>query len=217
MKGLIYKDLIMELHELKRMWLFLLIFLIGFPFIMFGTSDDPSEIYNISMVMCTVMGMVMINNSFGYDERSGWMQYALTNPVSRMQYYHAKFVTHAVNVFCGCAAGLVVGSILAGVTGQLTLSVFGEMLAASGLSALAVCLVGVIFVPLMLKFGVQKTALILMVVFLALAGVSAALVIGLLTISDSLLFIIPIVAVFALGVFITMYLLGRKWMLEREF
>lgn len=217
MKGLVYKDLMTELHELKRMWLFLLIFLIGFPFIMHTAGDDPSDIYGMPMTMCTVMGMAMINTSFGYDERSGWMQYALTNPLSRIQYYHAKFLTHAVNVLFGSVAGLVIGTLLAGVTGQLTLTGFGVMLAGSALTAVALFLVGILFVPLMLKFGVQKGALIMMLVFLAIGGSCAALIMALLTLNDSPLFVAPIVAVLALGVFITMYLLGRKWILEKEF
>ncbi len=214
MKGLVYKDLMTEAHELKRMWIFLLVFLIGFPILTAASSEDPSELYGMPMTMCSVMGMVMINNAFGYDERSNWMQYALTNPVSRIQYYHAKLLTHAANVLCGSAAGLVVGMILAGVTGQLTLAVFGDLLATSGLTALGVCLVGIILVPLMLKFGVQKAAFVMLLLFAVLVGIGSAIVIG----SDyNLPIAISVIAVLAVGAFITLYLLGRKWMLEKEF
>ncbi len=214
MRGLVYKDLMTEAHELKRMAIILLIFAIGFPFMMYGTSEDPSDLYGMPMTMCAVMGMVMINNSFGYDERSNWMQYALTNPVSRIQYYHAKFLTHFVNVLCGSALGLAVGMLLAGVTGQLTLAVVGEMLATSAGTAVALCLVGIVLVPLMLKFGVQKAAIVMMLVFAALVGISTALVIG----SDhNMLVAVPAIAVLAAGVLITLYLLGRKWIMEKEF
>ncbi len=214
MKGLVYKDLMTEAHELKRMWIFLLVFLIGFPILTAASSEDPSELYGMPMTMCSVMGMVMINTSFGYDERSNWMQYALTNPVSRIQYYHAKLLTHLVNVLCGSGAGLVVGMILAGATGQLTLPVLGEMLATSGLTTLAVCLVGILFVPLMLKFGVQKGAFVVMLLFTALVGIGTAVVIGS---DENLLVVVPVIAVLAVGAFITLYLLGRKWILEKEF
>lgn len=217
MRGLVYKDLMTEVHELKRMAVVLLVFLIGFPVMMYATSDDLSELYGMPMTMCTVMGMVMINNSFGYDERSGWMQYALTNPISRIQYYHSKFLTHAVNVLCGTALGLAIGMIIAGVTGQLTLAVLLEILATSGLTAVALCLTGIIFVPLMLKFGVQKGAIVTMVIFASVGGIGAALVVGLTLISDNFLLIIPIIAALILGGFITMYFLGRKWILEKEF
>ncbi len=214
MKGLVYKDLMTEAHELKRMWIFLLIFLIGFPIMLYGSSEDPSELYGMPMTMCSVMGMVMINNAFGYDERSNWMQYALTNPVSRIQYYHAKFLTHFVNVLCGSAAGLVVGMILAGVTGQLTLPVLGGMLAIAGGTALGVGLLGIVLVPLMLKFGVQKAAFVMLLFFGALIGIGSVVVIG----SDyNLPIAISAIAVLVLGAFITMYLLGRKWMMEKEF
>lgn len=217
MRGLVYKDLMTEVHELKRMAVVLLVFLIGFPALMYASSDDLSELYGMPMTMCTVMGMVMINNSFGYDERSGWMQYALTNPISRIQYYHSKFLTHAVNVLCGTVLGLAVGMIIAGVTGQLTFALLGEILATSAGTAFALCLVGIVFIPLMLKFGVQKGAIVTMVSFASVGGICAALVVGLTQINDDLTFIIPIIAVVALGLFITMYFLGRKWVLEKEF
>ncbi len=214
MKGLVYKDLVTELHELRRTALFLLIFLIGFPILTGMGSGDYSEIYSMPMMMCTVVGMVMINNSFAYDERSGWMKYALTNPISRMQYYHAKFLTHLANVFCGSLVGLVVGVVLAAVTGQLTVAVLLEMLATTGGSLVGLGLVGIVFVPMMLKFGVQKGALVMMLVFAGTVGVGTSLVIGL---DHNLQLIIPIIAVLVLGVLVTMYLLGRKWMLEKQF
>ncbi|MBQ7003579.1 MAG: ABC-2 transporter permease [Oscillospiraceae bacterium] len=217
MKGLIVKDLMTEANELKRMFIILLVFAISFPFMMYGASNDPKELYGMPMTMCTVMGMVMINNAFGHDERSNWMQYALTNPVSRIQYYHAKLLTHVINVLCGSVLGLVVGMLLAGVTGQLTLPVLGEMLATSGGMSAALCLIGVVLVPLMLKFGVQKGAIIMMLVFASIGGASAALVFGMLTLTNEPLFIAPIIAVLVVGAFITMYLLGRKWMMAKEF
>ncbi len=217
MRGLVYKDLMTEAHELKRMAIILLIFVIGFPFMMYGTSEDPSELYGMPMTMCAVMGMVMINNAFGHDERSNWMQYALTNPVSRIQYYHAKLLTHFTNVLCGSVLGLAVGMILAGVTGQLTLAVLGEMLAISAGTAVALCLVGIVLVPLMLKFGVQKGAIVMMLVFAAVGGAGAALILGLTGIIEHMTVVIAVGAVLGLGVLITMYLLGRKWMMEKEF
>lgn len=217
MRGLVYKDLMTEAHELKRMAIILLIFAIGFPFMMYGSSEDPSDLYGMPMTMCSVMGMVMINNAFGHDERSNWMQYALTNPVSRIQYYHAKLLTHFTNVLCGSALGLAVGMLLAGVTGQLTLAVFGDMLATSAGTAVALCLIGFVFVPLMLKFGVQRGAIVMMLIFASVGGVSAALIVGLLGIIENMAIVIAVGAVLALAVLITMYLLGRKWMMEKEF
>ncbi|MBE6850507.1 MAG: ABC-2 transporter permease [Ruminococcus sp.] len=217
MRGLVYKDLMTEVHELKRMAVVLLVFLIGFPALMYATSDDLSELYGMPMTMCTVMGMVMINNSFAYDERSGWMQYALTNPISRIQYYHSKFLTHAVNILCGTTLGLAVGVIIAGVTGQLTISALLGMLTTTGLTAVGMCLVSIIFIPLMIKFGVQKGAIVTMVIFASVGGIGAALVVGLTLISDNFLLIIPIIAALILGGFITTYFLGRKWILEKEF
>ncbi len=217
MKGLIYKDLMTEVNELRRIVIILLVFSIGFPFMLYGASDDPSELYGMPMTMCTVMGMVMINNGFGHDERSGWMQYALTNPVSRIQYYHAKLLTHVINVLCGSVLGLVVGMVLAGVTGQLSLSVLGEMLATSGGMSAALCLIGLVLVPLILKFGVQKGAFVMILAFASMGGAVAALVFGLIRINDDPLFIVPIILVLVLSVFIIMYLLGRKWMMEKEF
>lgn len=223
MKGLVYKDLITELHELRRMAVFLLVFAFGMPILFSVSSGDWSEVYGMPLTMCSVLGMVMINNVFAYDEKSGWMQYALVNPVSRMQYYHAKFLTHVFNTITGSVLGLAVSSLLAAVTGQMTLSLFGQLLAQAGATAAAFCVIGTWIIPLFLKYGVQKGAFMVMLIFIGVAILCTGLVmisLGSMTnpFAEGAPLWTPIMLVLiVLGSFVTLYLLGRKWMGEKEF
>ncbi len=223
MKGLVYKDLMSELHELRRMAVFLLVFAFGMPILFAVSTGDLSEIYGMPMTMCSVLGMVMINNTFGYDEKSSWMQYAFTNPVSRMQYYHAKLLTHVVNTVSGCILGLVVSSLLAAVTGQMTLPLLGKLLAQTGATAAALCLIGTWIIPLFLKYGVQRGTFMVLLVSIGIG----AICLGLVTLgfeldtnqysTDPPIWAAVVVAGVVVGSFIMLYLLGRKWMREKEF
>lgn len=223
MKGLVYKDLVTELHELRRMAVFLLVFAFGMPILFSVSSGDWSEVYGMPLTMCSVLGMVMINNVFAYDEKSGWMQYALVNPVSRMQYYHAKLLTHVVNTVSGCILGLVVSSLLAAVTGQMTLSLFGQLLAQAGATAAALCVIGTWIIPLFLKYGVQRGTFMVLLVSIGIG----AICLGLVTLgfeldtnqysTDPPIWAAVLIAGVVVSSFITLYLLGRKWMREKEF
>ncbi|MBQ9111238.1 MAG: ABC-2 transporter permease [Oscillospiraceae bacterium] len=223
MKGLVFKDLITELHELRRMAVFLLVFAFGMPILFSASSGDWSDVYGMPLTMCSVLGMVIINNAFAYDEKSGWMQYALVNPVSRMQYYHAKLLTHAINTITGSVLGLAVSSLLAAVTGQMTLSLFGQLLAQAGATAAALCLIGIWIIPLFLKYGVQKGTFMVMLIFIGVAILCTGLVMisfGSMAnpFAEGAPLWTPILLVLiVLGSFVTLYLLGRKWMGEKEF
>ncbi|MBQ8012000.1 MAG: ABC-2 transporter permease [Oscillospiraceae bacterium] len=223
MKGLVFKDLITELHELRRMAVFLLVFAFGMPILFSASSGDWSEVYGMPLTMCSVLGMVIINNAFAYDEKSGWMQYALVNPVSRMQYYHAKFLTHAINTITGSVLGLAVSSLLAAVTGQMTLSLFGQLLAQTGATAAALCVIGTWIIPLFLKYGVQRGTFMVLLVSIGIGAICLGLVtLGFELDTNQYSTDPPIwAAVLIVGVvvssFITLYLLGRKWMGEKEF
>ncbi len=223
MKGLVCKDLMTIGHELHRALLFMLIFVLGMPILFAVTSGEMEQVYSMPLAMCPVLGMVMINNTFGYDEKSGWMQYALTNPLSRMQYYHAKFLTHIVNVIIGCTVGLAVSTVLSAVTKQLTLLLLGRLLAQAGAMAVALSLIGLWIIPMYLKFGVQKGAVMVMMVFIGIAALSTGLIVlGGESTSDPFSTELPLwtpvlLVALVLGSFITLYLLGRKWMMEKEF
>ena len=217
MRGLVYKDLMTELHELRRVILFTLIALFGLPLLFAMNENDKSSLTSLPLTMGPVVGMVMINNTFGFDEKSGWMQFALTNPVSRMQYYHAKFATHAINVFLGCSVGFLAAAVLGLFSGVLTGTLLLEMLLQALGTAAALFFVGVIFIPLYLKFGVQKGAVIIMVIFLICGVGGAGLGLVSLLTFQGFDWILVIIGAVAAAVVLTMYLLGRKWVMEKEF
>lgn len=223
MKGLIYKDLMTIVHELHRVALFMLIAVFGAPVLLAVTSGEIEMLYTMPLTMCPVVGMVMINNTFGYDEKSGWMQYALTNPVSRMQYYHSKFLTHAVNTICGSLLGFAISAVLAAVSGQMTFSLLGQLLAQAAATAAVMCLIGTWIIPMFLKYGVQKGTLMVMMVFISIAVVCTGLVaLGYELVMDpfstELPILVPVLIVgVVLGSFVALYLLGRKWVLKKEF
>jgi hypothetical protein len=74
-------------------------------------------------------------------------------------------------------------------------------------------LVGLVTTPLMLKFGVQKGSMVMM---MTVTGV-VLLGTGINILGESSPIANISILVLGIGVGVTMYLLGRKWMLEKEF
>ncbi|MBE6848674.1 MAG: ABC-2 transporter permease [Ruminococcus sp.] len=213
MKGLIYKDIMTELLAFRRMKFLALLCVIALPVIVSLAEDDLTHIHRMPLLMCMVMGMMMINTCLSYDEQSGWMGFALTNPVSRTQYYHAKLLTHGINVCAGGLLGLVISILLTAVTGILTAGLLGEILVTFVLQFLCFFLIGIINVPLAIKFGAQRSYTFMMLFLAILGGIIAALFFAR---NQDLQLILPIEAVLLIGAFSTMYLLGRKWIKEKE-
>lgn len=213
MKALVYKDIMLEMHELRRLALYYLLCMVGMPVLFALTSDDISHSYAMPLMMCPVISMVMINTTYGCDERSEWMRYAMTNPVTRIHYFHAKFLTHVVNVLCGSLLGFAISTVIAIVLGQLSAEVFTNNLSTAFGMLCGLLLVGLVTTPLMLKFGVQKGSMVMM---MTVTGV-VLLGTGINILGESSPIANISILVLGIDVGVTMYLLGRKWMLEKEF
>lgn len=149
MKGLILKDFINLKAQSKVM-----LALFGFYFVL-GVAGGNWEMLSFILTLLTVMLPI---TSLAYDERSKWDRYALTLPISRQDLVFSKYFlgltfagfTFALNLILRRFAGAeAFGDAL-----TFSLGLFGV-----GLLILAILL------PLNFKFGVEKSRLLMMVVF----------------------------------------------------
>lgn len=164
MSGLILKDL----YVMKSMGRsYVLMFAVFGVLTAMGLYDGMSF---VSFLMVMMLIMLPIN-TFAYDEQAKWDRYAVATPAGRKGVVGSKYLFTALLLVVGlvlCAV-LQTGMFLFGKHGTDTLP---EMLA-TAVSVVSVGgMVNALLLPLIFKFGTQKSRIFLMIcVGLLVAGV----------------------------------------------
>ncbi len=152
MRGLILKDL----YNLRKYGKTLL--LISALYIMLTFMMDDSSMFGGMIVLLFAITSV---TSFAYDSQSGWDTYVLSIPVSRKEVVLSKYVLSALLALMGGVLSLLMGW-LHGVFNHV--SNFSEMLLISySLFAVALVLLSILL-PLVYKFGVERSRVIILAV-----------------------------------------------------
>ena len=156
MKGLITKDLL----GLKQVALTMGVLMVFYLFLGFMSMKDASGGMMYLSIMALVINIMVPLSCAGYDEQCGWDQFGASFPVSRGQIVLSRYI---VNLLVICFTTLVV------IVGDMIFAAFGGNPAgvAGYIVPIIVSLVYIsIMNPIIYKFGVQKSRIIVMVVFL---------------------------------------------------
>ena len=133
----------------------------------FGRGEDAAELSDFSFMFAPFMvfAMSMITTLFTYEEKSGFMQYAMTTPLTRKNYIQEKYVFQLLNSLAGAVVGgiaVVITALMHGcaITGNdiLWLVVYG---AVSLLMSLIIC---TWVIAMAMKFGISKGRTIILAV-----------------------------------------------------
>ena len=153
MKSLILKDLLAFQSYVKTLVLFVLFFTI----ITFS-MDDASF---LSGMIILWMAMLPIS-SFSYDQHAKWDLFAQTLPVTRKQIVQAKYVLGLLFVGFATVLAIILNSIVSSVK---SLPIEWNVLIESNLMIGLVALVFLsILFPLIYKYGVEKSRMLIIVV-----------------------------------------------------
>ena len=153
MKSLILKDLLAFQSYVKTLVLFVLFFTI----ITFS-MDDASF---LSGMIILWMAMLPIS-SFSYDQHAKWDLFAQTLPVTRKQIVQAKYVLGLLFVGFATVLAIILNMIVSSVK---SLPIEWNVLVESNLMIGIVALVFLsILFPLIYKFGVEKSRMLIIVV-----------------------------------------------------
>jgi len=148
MKGLILKDLLSLRKELK-----IYIVFIAFYTALSIVSNDTSMLAGMICIFCTMLPIT----SLAYDEKAHWDKYALSTPITRKDLVLSKYI---LGIFCS-SIGALIALVLSirgnGISQQLITQTI--ILWAISIAFLAVLL------PILLKLGVEKGRLIMMIIF----------------------------------------------------
>lgn len=163
MRALLEKDIRILLLRKSTMVIFLAI---GILFT-WSFSEYFSGVY------LTILGSMLAYSTISYDESDNCMAFLFTLPCTRKQYVVEKFVfVYGVSVVAGLV-GLVI-SIVSGIVGKAAIGKTGviEILASE---ILILTLAGSLMIPLQLKFGAEKSRIVLVSIYgVCLIGVFLA-------------------------------------------
>jgi len=153
MTGLLIKDL---LYLKKQARLMLLIF-VFWGILLMTTGSGLKEFNAIFVTLIPMLPMIVITNSFAYDELSKWDAYSLSLPVTKGRIVLCKYLLTLAMTVCTALIPLT-ATIVSGSTAD----VFAGIYAAFG-AALVLC---AILIPLFYRFGTQKARIALLAIVL---------------------------------------------------
>ena len=147
MKGLILKDFM----NLKQQWKILAVFLVFYGFI--SLSSKNASLGGAVVIMCAILPTTVMS----YDERDKWDKYALSMPLSRTDMVLSKYIMSMIFLliafFLNIVLNLLIGS-----------APIKEVL----FESTTLCAVGVLYIsltlPILFKYGVEKSRLIVTIV-----------------------------------------------------
>ncbi len=160
MKGLIIKDFL-SLKKYGRSVLLVIAFYILFSFMV----DDSSFMSGAVVLLFSVT----VITSFSYDKQAGWEEYALSLPLPRKTIVKSKYLLSLLMTIAGAALSALIGIVINLVTNNK--SIIEHLTATYVLLIISVLFLS-IMLPLIYKFGVEKSR-IFMVIVIAIPAAAA--------------------------------------------
>lgn len=160
MMGLVYKDFMVQGKTLRYYLIFMLVYVV----LVFARVFDAFILGTFSVIM----GMILPMSSLAYDDQIKWDAYAAAAPDGRKKLVGGKYLfTLAVLVFSGAAA-LVLMLLLAAL-GRTDMAVSELLLSLAGCVG-AGALINSVTLPLIFKFGAEKSRAVSLGVFVVVFG-----------------------------------------------
>ncbi len=159
MKGLLVKDFLGIKSYMK---LFLIVLVIGIVPVLVNKNGDFSG--GFATGICAVLGGMMCFTSFAYDNSSTWDNYVLALPYSRKQIVLSKYIFSLLTLGTGVGLGIAVNLILAA---TWIANAGWQTWAFAGIIFCGVAFFISIVIPLIYRFGVEKSRLIVLLIFMA--------------------------------------------------
>ncbi len=150
MKGLLFKDFIMIVRQMKAFLILILIFMI------FSR--------NMSTVIIMALSIMIPISAFAYDERAKWDDFCIMLPISSKEIVQSKYMLAVVSVIVVNGISALLQVVLGGVEVDLAIKLLPV-----GAAFCASVLVLAIYIPFIIKFGSEKARIYL---FVVMAGMS---------------------------------------------
>ena len=160
MRGLICKDFFVMKKQLGYYLAF---------FVVYGvlavTGVFPASILS---ALVAVIAMMVPMSSIAYDDQAHWGRYAAATPAGRSGVVAAKYL-FTLLVLAACAVLVAVLAAILSLTGLLT-EPLADLLAAVGACMGVAMVMDAILLPLLFRFGAEKSRTISMIFFIVIFG-----------------------------------------------
>ncbi len=160
MKGLILKDLYTVWRTMRPLVIIIPLILIAGMIMTYNIMPIENTTFIMPIEVFAILSVNLSTTAFMCDKKCGWLRYALTTPITRREYFHAKLLVHTIF----CVGGVLVGTLFAIISTLIMGRFSAEML----LQALKWCipallfgwLVGVQLCALMIRFNYYKAIML---------------------------------------------------------
>ena len=209
MSGLLLKDF----YTLRQYTKTMLIMLFLFALISFGL-DNPATFFEGFII---IMSMMMSITSFSYDSLAKWDRFGLSLPITRKEVVAGKYILSLLLCLIGAVLAFLISSMILILKPVEDFGMMEHILSLLGIVSVVLLFFSLIL-PLIFKFGVEKSRLVLVGVFaIPTAGMIALGQLGVASPSESTLTHIlkgmPLVVIFA---YILSYFLSVKIYTAKE-
>lgn len=155
MMGFVYKDFMVMRKVIKYYFLFVVIY----------TAMVATGMFTVAVLsgLVALFGMMLPMSSFSYDDLSRWDKYAAATPAGRRGIVGGKYLFALLSIGGAVALLVVIQGILylLGVLEEDLLTLAMGTLASAGVTLL----INAVVLPLLIKFGAEKSRTISMVLF----------------------------------------------------
>ncbi|MDF2654538.1 MAG: hypothetical protein K0R19_1012 [Bacillota bacterium] len=158
MTGLLLKDFY-SLRQYGKTMLFMLVF---FAFLSAG-MDNPASFFEGFMI---IMSMMMAIYSFSYDNLAKWDRFGLSLPVTRTEVVAGKYLLSLILCMLGGILAFLLSSVILTFRPVEDFGLKEHLYSLVGVSAIGIFLFSILL-PLIFKFGVEKSRLFLIAIFAA--------------------------------------------------
>ena len=161
MIGFIKKDLLTLKQNIK---LYAVIFIIYIALAFYGKMS--------LMIVLPIFSVVMMFNTFVYDDYNKWNSYAATLPNGKRNVVVSKYLTSLILIAILSIIVIITSSIFSFFTNGniIDMSVFQELI----YTAIATMVVNSIMYPLIFKFGIERARTIIFVLVMVFAFIGSA-------------------------------------------
>lgn len=156
MKGLLIKDLYSIRQYLKS----ILLILAFFALFSIGLGDSAILLEG----MIVMFFMMMTIYSFSADNLAKWDRYALSLPISRLEIVTSKYILSFFLCLTGTLLSLILVSAVLAIKPLNNFDFTDHLLATASIFAISIFFSSVLL-PLIFKFGVEKSRMFLILIF----------------------------------------------------
>lgn len=209
MIGLILKDFY-TLRQYCKTMLFMLVF---FALISLGL-DNPATFFEGFII---IMSMMMSIYSFSYDNLAKWDRFGLSLPVTRKEVVASKYILSLLLCLIGLLLSFLISSVMLYIKPVDGFGLTDHLISIAGISAVVIIFFSLLL-PLIFKFGVEKSRLLLIAILAV--PTSALIALGQLGISlpsdEFFLSVLKTMPFLVIVLYILSYLLSVKIYTAKE-